>query len=230
MSELSSIITAAANRYGMPPETLLRIAQIESGMNPNAANPNSSARGLFQFVGGTWKGYGQGQNPLDPVANADAGARFTRDNYNTLRNRLGRDPEGWELYLAHQQGAGGALKLLSNPNARAADVTSPEAIRLNAGNTSGSAGDFANLWKAKYEGTPVPAAGGTVEGTVTGASAMPMPLAGGVPREELLLGSLFNEATAPLRAKPQAPLVERKKKSIGESIGDLGAPVRLSSV
>jgi soluble lytic murein transglycosylase-like protein len=39
--------------------TALRIIQCESRGNPNARNPRSSARGLFQILGG----------PLDPEAN-----------------------------------------------------------------------------------------------------------------------------------------------------------------
>jgi len=34
--------------------TMIRIAQKESGMNPRAKNPKSSASGLFQIIAGTW--------------------------------------------------------------------------------------------------------------------------------------------------------------------------------
>ncbi|RPJ64681.1 MAG: lytic transglycosylase domain-containing protein [Acidobacteria bacterium] len=229
MPDLASIIREAAAKHGVSPETLLRIAQIESNMDPNAANKDSSARGVFQFIDKTWKAYGKGQDVLDPVANADAGARFVRDNANTLRTQLGREPAPWELYLAHQQGAGGAGKLLVNPNAMAADVTSPDAIRLNAGNTSMSAGDFANIWKAKFEGTAVPGPG---KDLVASAATAGAPAAAGFQpqrREDLLLGSLFDNAAAPMLQKPQEPLVQRRKKSVGDQIGDLGQPVRLSS-
>jgi len=231
MPDLASIIREAAAKHGVSPETLLRIAQIESNMDPNAANKDSSARGVFQFIDKTWKAYGKGQDVLDPVANADAGARFVRDNANTLRTQLGREPAPWELYLAHQQGAGGAGSLLANPSARAVDVTSPDAIRLNAGHTGMSAGDFANLWKAKFEGiaVPGPTTGGPGKDLI--ASAATPAAAGFQPqrRQDLLLGSLFDNAAAPMLQKPQEPLVQRRKKSVGDQIGDLGQPVRLSS-
>ena len=34
------------------------IAKYESGGNPRAQNPNSTASGLYQFVDGTWNNYG----------------------------------------------------------------------------------------------------------------------------------------------------------------------------
>ena len=69
-----ALIRERALANGVDPAALVRIAQIESGLNPSAANPSSSAKGLFQFVDRTAKQYGL-TNPLDPAASADAGAR-----------------------------------------------------------------------------------------------------------------------------------------------------------
>jgi len=46
----ASAVTGASFRY------LLATAQVESGLNPQAGAPTSSARGLFQFVEQTWLG------------------------------------------------------------------------------------------------------------------------------------------------------------------------------
>src|SRR5690349_876757 len=116
MSDVNSIIQAAATQYGLDPNYLLRTGQIESSLNPSAVNGSSGAAGLFQFIPSTAQRYGL-SNPLDPVANADAAARLTRDNTVALRGAFGRDPTPGELYLAHQQGAHGAISLLSNPSA-----------------------------------------------------------------------------------------------------------------
>lgn len=146
-----AIITEAAQRYGIDPNIALGIAYIESKFIHTAQNPHSSAGGLFQFIDSTWASYGQGKNRKDAYANADAGMRFLRDNANILKRRLGREPTGGELYLAHQQGAGGALKILSNPNGRAVDIVGGKAVRLNAGNDSMTGQQFAGLWTSKFD-------------------------------------------------------------------------------
>ena len=111
---------------------LERLAQIESGNNPNAASPASSARGLYQFTDATGTQYGI-TDPYDVEQQNDAVQKLTADNYSALKSALGREPTEGELYLAHQQGANGALKLLSNPSARAVDVVGSNAVMNNGG-------------------------------------------------------------------------------------------------
>lgn len=77
---VSSIIIDAANKHGVDPNRALRIAQCESGLNPNAVNlgynENGYPSGLFQHLGGYWParaaqhGYA-GASVFDPVANAN---------------------------------------------------------------------------------------------------------------------------------------------------------------
>jgi hypothetical protein len=152
-------------KYGLPQGYLARTAQIESNFNPNAKNPNSSATGLFQFINSTARQYGL-DNPRDPVAATAAAARLASDNKAHLQRVLGREPTAGELYLAHQQGAGGAAKLLSNPNASASSVVGDAAARLNRG-AGMTASAFANQWINKF-GMPV---------VKPGPGAAPMPLA-----------------------------------------------------
>lgn len=141
--------TSYEKQYGLPSGYLHRTAQIESAMNPKAQNPNSSAGGLFQFIDSTARAYGL-TDKFDPAASTDAASRLAADNARYLRGQLGREPTAAELYLAHQQGAGGAAKLLANPNAPAASVVGANAVRLNGGNTGMTAGEFANLWLRKF--------------------------------------------------------------------------------
>jgi hypothetical protein len=145
------VIEETWTRRGLDPRAGLAIAQIESGLNPNAKNPNSSASGLFQFITSTANQYGL-TDPMNPYQNADAAARLYADNTASLRKVLGREPTVGEAYLAHQQGAGGAAKLLANPNARAVDVVGADAVRLNGGNENMTAGEFADLWIRKADG------------------------------------------------------------------------------
>lgn len=145
---ITDLIAQSANKYGIDPATMTRIGQIESGLRPGAQNPNSSAGGLFQFIDSTWKQYGQG-NKMDPAANADAAGRYLSDVEGHLEKVLGRPPTPGELYLGHQQGPGGAAKLLSNPDARAVDLVGADAVRLNGGRPDMTAREFANLWNKK---------------------------------------------------------------------------------
>ncbi|MFZ3583494.1 hypothetical protein ACOI1H_15155, partial [Loktanella sp. DJP18] len=94
-----------------------------------------------------------------------------RDNRKGLIETLGREPEGWELYLAHQQGLGGARKLLRDPNANAADLVGLEAVRLNLPRGSGvdprtaTAADLSGVWRAKYNKTSFTPSGNTASST-----------------------------------------------------------------
>lgn len=147
-ADLMPRFAQAEAQYGLPANYLAQTAKIESNFDPNAKNPNSSATGLLQFTAPTARQYGL-TNPRDPIASIDAGARLAADNKATLTRALGREPTAGELYLAHQQGGGGASKLLSNPNARAADLVGADAVRLNGGNLNMTAGEFARRWTSK---------------------------------------------------------------------------------
>lgn len=140
---------AVERNYNLPSGYMATMAQIESGGDPNAQNPNSSAGGLFQQLDANADAYGVA-NKFDPAQSADGAARFAVDNSNTLSKVLGRQPTGAELYLAHQQGPGGASALLSNPNARAVDIVGADAVRLNGGSADMTAGEFAGIWINKF--------------------------------------------------------------------------------
>lgn len=163
-TNVRAAIDTAASRYGVDPTALSVIAQLESGGDPSAQNPQSSAGGLFQFIDSTAEQYGL-TDRFDPYAAADAGARLARDNAAQLRGILGREPTVGELYLAHQQGAGGASELLANPMRRAVDIVGRDAVLLNGGNEDMTAQEFANLWIGKAQGVML---GGSGSDTVAG--------------------------------------------------------------
>ncbi len=179
MASIADIITGAAQRYGVDPNALLGIAQVESNFNPAAQNPRSSAGGLFQFTNGTAQQYGLADR-FDPTQAADAAARLARDNSQFLQSRLGRPVTAADLYLAHQQGAGGAFKILSNPNAPLASLVGDAAANLNGG-AGLTAGQFAQKWGSKFGGAPgQPEAAPTVAQVAPGPTAMPTPQQGGL--------------------------------------------------
>lgn len=155
MNDFTDLFASTEQSYGLPTGFLGRVAQIESSMNPRAQNPRSSAGGLFQFIDSTARQYGL-QDRFDPAQATDAAARLARDNADRLRNALGRDPTAGELYLAHQQGGGGAARLLANPSARAADIVGARAVTLNGGTPDMTAGQFAQRWIGRVDGAAAP--------------------------------------------------------------------------
>jgi hypothetical protein len=66
---------AAAQRHGVDPQRLLRVARCESGLNPRAYNPAGPYIGLFQFHPRTFSGNG-GRDIYDPHDQSDVAARM----------------------------------------------------------------------------------------------------------------------------------------------------------
>lgn len=139
--DVQGTILAAARMVGVDPQLMATIANIESGFNPNAKAPTSSASGLYQFINDTWKGmlkkYGSkygiapGTSQFDPRANALLGAEFLRENMQTLKKYLKRPITDTDLYTAHFMGADTAGRMLSrDPNADAVALY-PKAARAN---------------------------------------------------------------------------------------------------
>jgi hypothetical protein len=104
--EVEDAITKAANAYGIPRDLMVKMALIESNMNPSASRGPNGAKGLYQFVPDTAAAYGIKGRELDPYANAEAAARLFRDNMKQMTNK-GIPITPTTMYLAHQQGAGG---------------------------------------------------------------------------------------------------------------------------
>lgn len=67
----------AARVEGIPAPFLAAQVEAESGWNPNVLSP-VGARGLTQFMPGTWETYGQGADPFDPIAGIQAQGRYLR--------------------------------------------------------------------------------------------------------------------------------------------------------
>ena len=130
---IQDILAAKAAAHKLPPSLLSKITGLESGGKETAANPNSSAKGLFQFTDATWKGMGgkQGEQ-FDPEKNAELGALFTRQNAEGLKKSLGRDPTYGEVYAAHHFGLKGAKDLMNaNPKTPIEMALSPSVIKAN---------------------------------------------------------------------------------------------------
>lgn len=139
------------------PSYKARVAQIESGGGQNEGALGS----YYQFTPATWASFGKG-GARGTAQGEDAPMnRLTEANYNALSYGLGRAPTQAELYLAHQQGSQGALRLLGDPSRRAGDIVGDAAIRGNGGDPNAPAIQFTKMWQAKFDRTPfaVPAGG-----------------------------------------------------------------------
>jgi hypothetical protein len=150
---LADLIRDVAVARGIKPDDFLRIAEIESRLNPDAYNPLSQAAGLFQFLPSTAKQY-KLEDRFDPRANAHAAASLLKHNTVRLRQALRREPTAGEIYLAHQQGATGAIKLLKNPQMKAIDVVGRQPVLWNRGTEDMTAAQFAALWTGKFDRSP----------------------------------------------------------------------------
>ena len=152
--DVENSISVAAQENGVDVGYMRTVAKIESGGNPNAKNPKSSAKGLYQFIEKTAEGYNIKGKEFDMNANARAMAQFTRDNKKQLE-KAGIEATPDMLYLAHQQGAGGATSLVKKVAAGKGweDLSEGQkkAILDNGGRTGMSPSEFISMWKNKYE-------------------------------------------------------------------------------
>jgi Transglycosylase SLT domain len=92
-SAVTGAIQQASQATGTSFNYLLATAQVESGLNPQAGAPTSSARGLFQFIDTTWlaamKQYGPALgygSYADAITTDGTGGYFVRDP--TMRSEI----------------------------------------------------------------------------------------------------------------------------------------------
>lgn len=156
---------------GLPNNYLETISVLESSGGTNTGTGKTFV-GIFQIGPEVAADFGVTPEQLrDPRVNAQVAAKLAGRNAAALRGALGREPQPWELYLAHQQGLGGATALLRAPGAKAVDVlasayggdrnAAAQAITQNGGNINMTAGEFAKKWADKFGGAlPQPFTGG----------------------------------------------------------------------
>ncbi|WP_303832354.1 transglycosylase SLT domain-containing protein [Asticcacaulis taihuensis] len=198
-ANLDGVISTAAEQFGEDPGFMARMAQVESGLVNGRPGERSSARGLFQFMPNTWKGLGGG-NIDDAALQAERAAKMAADNRAALTASLGRPAEDWEVYLAHQQGLGGARSLLANPERRAADVVGGvDKVVANGGRADMTAGEFAALWRDRFNGEPGAAGGASPASGLPGAVELLSPSErAGI--NEMFLDYLMDDSRADLSA------------------------------
>ena len=152
-ADTGALFANLEDKYGLPSGYLNRTWQIESTSGKKMENPNSDARGHFQFIPGTQKMMGL-KDPYDLAESADAAARYAAQNKELLKNNGIDNPTAAQLYLAHQQGGLGALRLMNSTDRPASNaVGSDAAIALNGGDPTMPGSAFANKTMAMFDKT-----------------------------------------------------------------------------
>lgn len=165
----------------LPPGYANATFGIESGGNPNAQT--GSYRGLGQWSPTLEKRYGiNDANRNDPAAQTRALSMENGENHDALTRALGHEPTPSDYYLAHQQGVGGAVAHLSQPNLAAwqnmastiegrekgaswakqaiwGNMTPQMKAQFPGGVETVTSGDFARMWAQRFNNQPVQASG-----------------------------------------------------------------------
>lgn len=144
-----------------------RIIGAESGGNPLARNPRSSAGGLGQFLNSTWLSTikkhrpdlaGRSNNELlqlkfDPSLSKAMTAAYASDNQGFLKSK-GIDPTPGNTYLAHFAGPQGAAAIHGNPSASAEQLLGARAVSANPFLRGKTGADVINWASGKVGGEP----------------------------------------------------------------------------
>jgi hypothetical protein len=92
------VMDLAASQYGWSGkewDALYAVIMRESGFRNTAQNPTSTAYGMFQFLNGTWAGYGVPKTS-DPTQQAVAGLRYIKARYHDPLGALAHEQQyGW---------------------------------------------------------------------------------------------------------------------------------------
>lgn len=164
-----------------------RIIGVESGGNPTATNPRSSATGAGQFINSTWLDMIKRNRPDIASGKSDQQLLALRNDPNISKqmvdayaaenavalDRAGFEPTDGATYLAHFAGPAGAKAVLrADPATPVGRVLGESVVKANPFLANMSAGDLVAWADRKMGGGGQVPAGGTAAGPI-GSSPSP---------------------------------------------------------
>lgn len=203
-----------------------QIIGAESGGDPNASNPNSSASGAGQFIDSTWLSTLKQHRPdladgksdadllslkTDPTLSKQMVDAYASDN-GAILSKNGLPVTPGTTYLAHFAGPQGAVSVLSaDPTASAASILGPGVVKANPFLANMSAGDLRAWADRKMGGTSQPArptTGILNTSSTTAPTGRPGMLNGGMPdtANEPDLTNVLAKALPPVEQQQVAAL------------------------
>lgn len=211
----------------------------ESGGNPNAKNPNSSAGGLGQFIDSTWLAMLKQERPdliegrspqellalkSDPALSRQMTEAYANQNGQIL-SKAGFEANPGNTYLAHFAGPQGAVKVLgADPNAPVESVLGPQAVAANPFLRGMTAADL-QAWAAKkMGGAPQQPRPQIAQASPASPQAAPLSLAPqaapifaqapqDAPQQQAQAGSYFGQMPAE-QAMPPLPIMSPQRKPV----------------
>lgn len=158
------------------------IIGVESGGNPNAANPRSSASGLGQFIDSTWLATIRAARPdlaqgksdsellslkTDPQLSREMTEAYANQNQ-ALLTKAGVPVTPGSTYLAHFAGPGGAVKVLqADPTASVEAILGAGAVSANPFLRGMTAADL-QAWADRKMGGQAPKPASPVASAIMG--------------------------------------------------------------
>ena len=173
-----------------------KIISAESGGNPNARNPHSSAGGAGQFIDSTFLSMMRKHRPdlvagksnadilalkFDPAISREMTSAYASDNAGIL-SKAGLPVTPGSTYLAHFAGPQGALGILkADPSMPVAGILTPAAVKANPFLNGMTAADLRAWADRKVGGKSVPTSHHAAPSGIPNAPGMPSGTAGILP-------------------------------------------------
>jgi Transglycosylase SLT domain len=211
--EIRDRIIASAKANGLNPETMLKIAAMESGGNPNAISA-TGAIGVYQVVGETATGLGV-TDRFNPWQNIEAGMKLAKWGAEYLKGK-GLPATAENLYMMHQLGPAAAVEVIRGAmQGKSIDGLSSDTrkgMSLNYGRSSATAQQYIDA-NAKALNTRYAS---VVDGKSSAVASVPSRVPARIPSPPEA------SVTIPLSGQDPQPTTVVVKGEVGQNISDRG--------